>query len=65
MRAAYTVTYEPETIQGEHGYSYRVYTSRSHLVFEGWTRGKKHEAEIEVRHGIEAREALRSCAGIA
>lgn len=60
----YTGTYEPQTVHGERGFWYRCFANGK-LVFEGWSRGKKHLAEREVRNGIDAREALRSCAGVA
>lgn len=59
----YTVNYRAEPRNDEHGWSYQVFC-RSRLVFEGWARGRKHNAEAEVREGINARETLRDCAGL-
>ncbi len=59
MKSGYTATYVAETVLGEPGWSYEVsYLGR--LVFQGWTRGKKHHAEREVREGINARDTLLS-----
>lgn len=55
----YTATYEPDTIMGEAGWSYACYCE-GRLIFEGWSRGKKSDAEAEVRNGINNREALLS-----
>jgi len=60
----YTAVYEPATIGDEHGWSYEVRCG-GRVVFEGWSRGKKRHAELEVRRGIDAREALRSAVGLA
>lgn len=64
----YTATYEPRLMAGEPGYWYRCFVGdrggSRRLVFEGWSRGRKHHAETEVRHGINAREALRATAGL-
>jgi hypothetical protein len=57
MKNSYTATYEPDRILGEDGYSYTCYCNGV-VVFEGWTRGKKRDAEAEVRNGIMNREAL-------
>lgn len=56
----YAATYQAEPVLGEHGWSYRCFC-RGQPIFEGWSRGRKSEAEAEVRRGIEAREALRAC----
>jgi hypothetical protein len=57
---SYTATYEPQTVNGEQGYWYRCFAG-GRLIFEGWSRGKKREAEAEVRNGINARDALIAC----
>lgn len=64
MKKTYSATYEPQIMNGEHGFWYRCFAA-GRLIFEGWSRGKKHLAETEVRNGIDAREALRACAGVA
>lgn len=56
---SYSATYEPQIVYGEAGYWYRCYVG-GRLIFEGWSKGKKRDAEDEVRNGIDAREALRS-----
>jgi hypothetical protein len=53
----YTAHYWPETLGGEPGWSYECLTG-GRVVFEGWTRGVKRDAEHEVRRGIANREAL-------
>lgn len=55
----YTATYKAETIAGEPGWSWHLF-SFGRLVAEGWTRGKKSEAETEVRTAIAARDTLLS-----
>ncbi len=56
MRPSYTVTYEPTTVLGEHGYEYvLMYCGR--VVAQGWTRGKKHHAEAEARAAMDRRAA--------
>lgn len=55
----YTATYKAETIAGEAGWSWHLFAF-GRLVAEGWTRGKKSEAETEVRTAIAARDTLRS-----
>ncbi len=60
---SYTATYSPHTSNGEPGYSYTV-TAGGRFVFGGWSRGRKANAEAEVREGINAREALRECVGL-
>lgn len=57
MSNSYTATYKPETIGGERGWSYECFCD-GRLVFEGWSRGAKREAEADVRNGIRNREAL-------
>lgn len=59
----YTATYEPQIVAGERGFWYRCFAAGK-LIFEGWSRGKKHLAERDVREGIKARETLRACAGL-
>lgn len=56
----YTATYKHQTICGEAGWSY-VVTCDGRLVFEGWSRGRKRDAEAEVRNGIRNRDALLAC----
>jgi hypothetical protein len=53
----YTATYKPETIAGEPGWSYQCFCDER-LVFEGWSRGAKRDAEAEVRNGIRNRNHL-------
>lgn len=54
-----TTIYRQERLFGEPGWTYEcLYNGR--VVFEGWTRGSKRDAESEVRRGIANREALRS-----
>ena len=60
----YTATYEPETILCEPGWSYEV-TCEGRPVFAGWTRGKKRDAEAEVRQGIKNRDAQLACKAVA
>lgn len=60
----YTATYDPSTIGGEQGYWYCCYVN-GRIIFEGWERGAKKNAEATVREGINAREALRAAAGLA
>jgi hypothetical protein len=57
MKKTYTATYEPRTMGGEAGFWYRCHAD-GRLIFEGWSRGSKPNAEAEVREGINAREAL-------
>lgn len=59
----YTITYDPQTMNGEHGYWYEI-RSRGRVVAEGWCRGKKHHAEREAKSAIDARDTLRSIAGL-
>lgn len=59
----YAATYEPQIVYGEAGYWYRCFVG-GRLIFEGWSRGRRCQAEAEVRHGIDARETLRSIAGV-
>lgn len=57
----YTAHYWPETINNEPGWSYEcLFDGR--VIFEGWSRGKKRDAEFEVRRGINNREALLAAA---
>jgi hypothetical protein len=51
----YTAVYRAERLFGEQGWSYSCFFD-GHVVFEGWSRGSKREAESEVRRGINARE---------
>lgn len=53
----YTATYKPETILGEQGWSYQCFCD-GRLIFDGWSRGKKTEAEQCVRDGIKSRVEL-------
>lgn len=53
----YTATYKPETIRGEAGWTYSCFCDGK-LVFDGWTKGKKRDAEAIVRKGIENRNAI-------
>lgn len=55
----YTATYKAETLAGEPGWSWQLFAF-GRLVAEGWTRGKKREAENEVRIAIAARDTLQS-----
>ena len=48
---SYTATYEAQTVYGEQGFWYRVFNAGK-LIFEGWSRGKKHRAEAEVRRQL-------------
>lgn len=69
MKTAYTITYTPREMCGEHGYDWRVVAKDyayldGKLVAEGWTRGKKKNAEEDVRETIRNRDALRSAAGL-
>jgi hypothetical protein len=57
MIPGYSVTYDRETICGDPGYSYRVFCG-PRLVFEGWSRGSKRDAEADVREGIRARSLV-------
>jgi hypothetical protein len=56
---SYTATFEAQTIAGERGWSWKLF-ARRRLVAEGWTRGKKSEAEAEVRITIASRDTLLS-----
>lgn len=57
----YVTHYRQERLGDELGWTYQcLYFGR--VVFEGWTRGKKSDAEQEVRRGIANREALIACA---
>lgn len=55
----YTAIYRAERLLGEPGWTYQCLFN-GQLIFEGWTRGSKRDAEAEVRQGIDAREALIS-----
>lgn len=59
----YTATYEAQTLTGQAGWAWKLFAD-GRLVAEGWTRGKKSEAETEVRIVISARDTLRACAGL-
>lgn len=50
----FTVIYRHERLLGESGWTYQCFHN-GNVVFEGWTRGAKSDAEAEVRRGIEAR----------
>lgn len=56
----YKTTYKRESVAGEIGWTYIVSCS-GRVVFEGWSRGAKREAQVEVRNGIINREALLGC----
>jgi hypothetical protein len=63
MTGSYTAIYRAERCANESGWTYQcLYNGR--LVFEGWTRGAKRDAEAEVRRGIDARETLRGAVGV-
>jgi len=51
---SYTAIYRSERLLGEPGWTYQCFCDGL-LVFEGWTRGAKRDAEAEVRRGIHAR----------
>lgn len=52
----FTVTYEPTTMCGERGYSYECFCGHR-LVFTGWSRGHRRNAEADVRNAINTRKA--------
>lgn len=53
----YTAHYWFERINDEDGFAYEC-LHNGRVIFEGWCRGKKREAEHEVRRGIDNREML-------
>jgi len=55
---SYTATYEPHTMNGSHGHSWQLF-AKGRLVAEGWTIGKRREAELEVKTAIAARDTRR------
>ena len=55
----YTATYKPQKMNGEPGWSWWLFAD-GRLVAEGWCRGKKTDAETEVRTTIAARDTLLS-----
>jgi hypothetical protein len=59
MTDLYTISYEPQTVHGEPGYWLRVYANHR-LVMEGWSRGKRRNAEDMARAFIDRRDARRS-----
>lgn len=61
MSKTYRAEYEPQTVYGEAGVWWRLYAS-DRLVAEGWTRGKRHDAEADVRETIRNRDALFAAA---
>lgn len=69
MKPAYTISYEPREMCGEAGYDWKI-TAKDYaflggkLVAEGWTRGKRKNAEADAREAIRNRDALRSAAGL-
>lgn len=60
----YTITYEPHAMCGENGHNWKI-RAKGRLIAEGWSRGKRHHAEADVRETIRNRDALRSAAGLA
>lgn len=51
----YRVEYNAETVLGEAGYSWRLYAN-SRFVSEGWSRGKRKDAEQDAKQVIARRE---------
>jgi len=64
MVKTYTIVYRPTAMCGEPGFNYEIRT-RGRLVAEGWSRGKKRNAEEQAREAINARDTLRGLAGVA
>jgi hypothetical protein len=49
----FTATYKHETILGEPGWSWWL-SRNGQVVCEGWSRGRKRHAEVQVRIAIAA-----------
>jgi len=57
----YSATYYSDPLNGEPGWSYEIFY-KGRLVAAGWSRGRKHHAEADVREVINVREALHDAA---